>query len=911
MSELWRRLRWLFRRAQFERELDEELQHHLSLKNEQPGQQIPFGNTALLKEESRSMWTFTFWEQFAQDIRYAARTMANNRLFTAMAALSLALGIGANTAIYSYMDAIMLRSLPVAHPEQLVIVNWRAGANPPILRSLSGSTYDDAGGGEVSPAHPYPAYELLRDHNQVLSGFFGHFGPRPVNVVIDGQAGMAGGEYVTGDFFSTLGVVPAAGRLIGRDDDRAGAPPVAIVTHDYWTSRLDANPAVIGKTIRINGAAFTLAGVSAPGFFGVEPDSKPSVFLPLANIGLTDSTRLNWPALMHEGTFYWIKLMGRLKPGVSLAKAQAQLAGPYRGLIQSTVTKERERNNLPALWLQQGGAGLDSLRRRYSKPLWVLMAMAGLILSVACANLANLLLARAATRRREMAVRLSLGAGRLRVIRQLLTESIMLALLGGVAGVGVGALGIRFLGLLLNSGASDFPLQASLDWRVLAFTLAIALVTGILFGLAPAVQSTRVDVTPALKESRASAVRTRTRRFGIPFGLSHILVVSQIAISLLLVAGAGLFVRTLANLHSVNLGFNSENILLFSLDAGRAGYGIQGKPLYLGLRQRFLAVPGVTGATMTSVPMVAGTSDGTDVSIPGIPKPPEGQRGPNTSYTQVGPSFFETMQIPILVGRALNERDVQSTQKAAVVNEVFAGKYFAGVNPLGRHFGFGGGKRLVDVEIVGVAKNARYHSLKQEIPPVTYLSFMQAADNDSAQEMYFELRTAGDPLALANTVRQIVHQAAPLVPMARVTTQSRRIDATILQERIFAQLCSCFGALALIMACVGLYGTMAYAVARRTSEIGIRMALGAERRRIVWMVLSEVFALSAAGLVIGFAMVWETTAFLKSFLFGMKPNDPAVLATSIAVLIVAAIVAGYAPAWRASRIDPMTALRHE
>jgi macrolide transport system ATP-binding/permease protein len=370
-----------------------------------------------------------------------------------------------------------------------------------------------------------------------------------------------------------------------------------------------------------------------------------------------------------------------------------------------------------------------------------------------------------------------------------------------------------------------------------------------------------------------------------------------------------LFVRTLANLHSVNLGFNSDKILLFSLDAGRAGYGIQGKPLYLGLREQFLAVPGITGATMTSVPLVAGTSDMTGVSVPGIPKPPEGQRGPNTSDMEVGPSFFETMQIPILVGRALNERDVQSAQKAAVVNEVFAGKYFAGVNPIGRHFGFGGGK--VDVEIVGVAKNARYHSLKQEIPPVTYLSFMQAPEKDSAQEMYFELRTAGDPLALANTVRQIVHQAAPLVPMARVTTQSRRIDATILQERIFAQLCSCFGALALIMACVGLYGTMAYAVARRTSEIGIRMALGAERRRIVWMVLSEVFALSAAGLVIGFAMVWETTAFLKSFLFGMKPNDPAVLATSIAVLIVAAIVAGYAPAWRASRIDPMTALRHE
>ena len=582
----------------------------------------------------------------------------------------------------------------------------------------------------------------------------------------------------------------------------------------------------------------------------------------------------------------------------------------YGGFIQSTVTKERERGNLPALWLQEGGSGLDSMRRRYSKPLWVLMAMAGLILTIACANIASLLLARAATRRREVAVRLSLGAGRFRIVRQLLTESVMLALAGGLAGVGVAALGIRFLGLLLTNGTGDFTVQVGLDWRVLSFTLAVALITGVLFGLVPALQATRVQVAPALKESHASAVRVRTWRFGVPFALSHVLVVSQIAISLLLVAGAGLFVRTLANLHSVSLGFNSENILLFSLDAGKAGYQGAGFKAFLDcLRLRFLAIPGVTGATLTSLPLVAGGIDATDVTIPGIPIPAEGQSRPNTAYAEVGPSFFETLQIPVLVGRAINERDAQSTQAVAVVNEVFAQKYFAGESPVGRHFGFRDGS--IDLEIVGVAKNARYSSLKREIPPVAYLSFLQEPDQARAREMFFELRTSGNPLALANTVRQIVHQAAPLIPVADVTTQSRRIDGTILQERIFAELCSCFGVLALIMACVGLYGTMAYGVARRTSEIGIRMALGAERRRIVWMVLREVCALSAAGLVIGFAMVWETTAFVQSFLFAMKPNDPLVLGASVAILIAAAVAAGYAPAWRASRIDPMVALRHE
>ncbi|HTB10383.1 MAG TPA: ABC transporter permease [Bryobacteraceae bacterium] len=855
------------------------------------------------------MNTWHFWEPFTQDIRYAFRSMAGSKLFTSMAILSLALGIGANTAIYSFMDGVMLRALPVHRSEQLVILNWRAKSDAPVVHTHWGDNYDEPGGGKTSPNFPYPAFELLRDHNDVFSSLFGHVRGGRLNLVIDGNAELASGQYVTGGFFSGLGVPPAAGRLIDPDDDRLGAPSVAIITNDYWHTRFGASPSVIGKHIQINGTSFTIAGVSAPDFYGVSPDSKPSVFLPMANIGLTHPTD---GSMFSDGTYYWIELMGRLKSGVTLQQAQAQLAGPFHGFVESTATKDRERADLPSLWLQEGGSGVDSLRRQYSKPLWILMAMVGLILAVACFNIANLLLARTATRRREIALRLSLGAGRFRIVRQLMTESVVLAILGGIAGVGVAALCIRFLLLLLTNGNGNFSVNVRLDWRVLSFTLLIAIISGIFFGLAPALQSIRVDITPALKETRASEAHGKARRFGLRFGLSQALVVGQIGISLLLVAAAGLFVRTIANLHSVNLGFNAENILIFTLDATQAGYKDASlKQFYKELEQRFQAIPGVRNATSSDMPLVGGWSSSTSITVPGIPKPPEGQRGPNTSYALVGSTFFETMEIPIVAGRAIDKRDVEGAPLAAVVNQIFAEKYFHGQNPVGRHFTLGGTTNAADVEIVGIARTARYSSLKREIPPVTYLPWIQAPKSRQLREMIFELRASGDPLALTKTVRQIVHEVGPQVPVADITTQSRRIDQTISQERTFAQLCACFGALALLMACVGLYGTMAYAVARRTGEIGIRMALGATRGRVVRMILREVAVLSAFGLLAGLVAAYQTTVFLKSFLFGVKPNDPFAIGGSVAILIACALLAGYLPALRASRIDPMAALRNE
>lgn len=602
--------------------------------------------------------------------------------------------------------------------------------------------------------------------------------------------------------------------------------------------------------------------------------------------------------------FYWVDMMGRLRPGITLMQAQVELAARFHQFVLASAKNDKEPVNLPALWLEEGGSGMDALRRHYSKPLFVLMAMVAFILAIACANIANLLLARAAARRREMAVRLSLGASRLRVVRQLLTESLMLAVPGGILGLGVAAAGIRFLIWMLVSRREDLALRAGLDWHILAFTLAVALVTGILFGLAPAIQATRVDLTPALKESRASAPRRRGRRIG----LGQFLVVAQIALSLLLVLGAAIFVRTLANLHSVAIGFNTQKLLTFSLDASQAGYkGAELRAFYIRMDERFHAIPGVRAATVTDMPLVSNWTSSTGVTFPSTSKG-EGSRHSGTSVTSVGPRFFATMQLPVLLGRPIGSRDTDGAPLAAVVNEVFAKRFFPNESPIGQHFRLNGSK---DLTIVGVAKNARYSSLKHAIPPVVYLSYLQNVLKQPPRSMFFELRTAGNPLSLVQTVRKIVHEAAAQVPVTNIMTQTQRIDSTITQQRTFADLCTAFAFLALAIACVGLYGAMAYEVSRRTNEIGIRMALGAERWRIVWMVLREVLALALGGVAIGYLCAWFTLPVIKSFVFGIAPTDPSTTLLAMAILIAALVFAGYVPAMRASRIDPVAALRHE
>jgi len=924
MRALFRKLSWWLHRRRRERELDEELQFHLEEeRDEQRASGLPasqaawaarrdLGNLTLLREDARALWTWTALEQLAQDLRYGVRTMLKNRAFTALAALSLALGIGANTAIYSFMDSILLRSLPVSDPASLAVVKWRAkpfaygrramNGSEFVLRSISGSFYDDDAGGPTGFIFPFPAFERLQQVSEpVLSSIFGYFRAGKMNVIVKGAAELTIGQYVTGDFFRGLAVPPAAGRLIQTDDDRAGAPAVAVISRGYSERRFGGAANAAGQPILINNVPFTVVGVTPPEFFGVDPAAAPDVYLPLHSMLLFDAER----ASMFTGqNYYWLQIMGRLRPGVGLEQAEAALAPHFAQWVAPTASNDRERANLPVLRVAEGAGGLDTLRRQYSKPLYVLLAMVGLILAIACANTANLLLARATARRREIALRLSLGAGRFRVVRQLLTESVLLASLSGALGILIAIAGMRLLTALLANGQEGFTLRAELNWHVLVATLGLSVLCGLLFGLAPALESTRPALMPSLKD-RISWARTRHSGAFPRMSLTQTLVVAQIAISLLMLVAAGLFVRTLSNLHSIPLGFNRENVLLFELNAPQAGYTeSRAAAFYADLRRRLSAIPGVRQATLSHESLIrAGTSYGNSLTIDGRPAPP------NYRVLLTGPAFFTTMQIPMLRGRESDEGDRLAV---AVVNDIFASACCGGEAAIGRHVRLARqGQRPVDLEIVGVAAPARYGPLKFDVPAVIYLPYAPVAEAVRLRAMTYALRTDGDPLRYVSTVRHIVHEADGRIPVTNFKTQAADIDQTINQEIVFARLCTAFAILALVISCVGLYATMAYAVARRTNEIGIRMALGARRDVVIWMVLREVGVLAALGLAISVPIALGSSRLIESFLFNMKPNDPRALALAVGILVSAALLAGYGPARRAARVDPMIALRHE
>jgi macrolide transport system ATP-binding/permease protein len=922
MSALFRRFTWWLQRRRKEQELREELESHLAheaeerqadgLTEEQArwAARRDLGNVTLLREETRPLWTWTLLEQFAQDLRYALRTMATNKTFSALAILSLALGIGANTAIYSFMDAILVRSLPVPDPQSLVMLSWRTPRPEFHGSNRHDESYSDPNGGYIGGVFSYPAFELLRKNDAVFENVFGYQSPGRLTVTVRGQAELAATEYVSGEYFRGLGTLPAAGRLIAPDDDRAGAPAVAVISFALCQRRFGGPAEASGQTIQINNLPFTVIGVAPPEFFGADPEMAPDVYVPMhANLLLQAGDRPDSlarlrpdPARLYVDPNYdWVVPMARLRPGVTAAQAQAALAGPFFESARAANPKGRAEDTR-TLVVRQGAGGLDSLKRTYAKPLYLLLTLVGLILAIACANIANLLLARATTRRREIAVRLSIGAGRLRVVRQLLTESVVLALAGGALGVGFAVWGIRFLTLLLANGRENFTMRADVNWNVLAVTAVLSLLTGVLFGLAPALQSTRLDLMPALKESRTGEAR---RRGFLGLSLSRMLMVSQIAITLLILVAAGLFVRTLSNLASTQLGFNRENVLTFGLDARQAGH-IDPEIVEFceELRRQFSAIPGVRGATLSNHALIGEGTSATGVSVSGAtPKS-------SSSILTIGPSFFTTMQIPVVLGREIDERDRRGAPIVAVVNEEFARRNFGDRGALGAHLGLPRVCPQCDIEVVGVSANALYGDIKRQAPPTFYLAFGQGAWGP-VRRMVYELRTTGNPLASVSAVRDLVQRADGRLPLADVKTQTAWIDQTINQEITFARLCSAFALLALAIACVGLYATMSYNIARRTGEIGIRMALGAPRRRVVWMVLREVFMVAAIGLAISVPTALVASKVVESFLFAMKPNDPLALAGSVVSLVSAAILAGYLPARSASRIDPMIALRHE
>jgi predicted permease len=904
IPEFLRKLGYYFRRRRFEEELDEEMRHHLAMAG-----RARFGNATRWKEESRAMWTWTFLEQLVQDLRYAVRAMMNNRAFTALAVLSLALGIGANTAIFSFMDAILLRSLPVRDPGALVVLNWHAQAwgragriqQPSVVQRISGSINPDPRGGVASAIFPYPVFEILQKNDSAFTSLFGYapYGPQ-ANVKVSGQADVVGAEYVSGDYFRGLGVPPAAGRMLTDGDDRAGAPAVAVMSFAYSRKRFGDSPRAVGATVSIDSVPFTVVGVAPRDFFGVDPAASPDVYLPMhTSLLLAGQNRMpgSPEQVFLDQHFYWVQMMARLRPGVTPAQAEPALAPIFQEWVASTAANDKERANLPKLVLQPGRAGVDSLRRQYSKSLFLLMTLVALILAIACANLANLLLARATARRREIAVRLSIGAGRRRVIRQLLTESVLLASLGGALGILLAVWATRALTLLLANGRENFTLHAQLNWYVLAVAAALSVLTGILFGLVPAIQATRVEVVPALKGSPQD--RWSHFRF------SNSLVATQIAVSLLVLVAAGLFIRTLSNLQSIQVGFNRDNLLLFQLDARRAGHrDPEIEDFYRNLQTQFQAIPGVRNATLSNFSIMNGGRMGFPLGVHGEPTQSVG-------ILDVGPFFFSTMQIPIRAGQDIEDRG----RAVAVVDEQFAKAYFRGENPVGQDItapGLGPGHDQV-VEIVGVSASARYGDLPREgfrEMPVVYFLYDRVSFPPVSQ-MIFELRTAGNPLNYVNTVREIVRKSDPGVPVSGIKTEAAEIDERTNQEAIFAKLSTLFAILALAITWVGLYGTVSYNVARRTNEIGIRMALGAQRTGVIRMILREVLVTVFAGLAIGLPAALATSKYVGSFLYGMKPNDPPALTAAVATLVTAALLAGYAPARRASRVDPMAALRHE
>jgi predicted permease len=912
MRTFLRKLTWLWTRKQREAGLQEEFRFHLEAEAEERrssgaseeearfAARRALGNKMLLQEETRSAWGWVMMEQFLQDVRYALRAMSANKAFTALAVLSLALGIGANTAIFSFMDSILLRPLPVPDPQSLVTLAWHTPARSMHGTNMHDDSYNDPNGGFVGGFFSWEAFQLFRGNRSVFRSVFGYQGAGNLNLTFQGQAELAMTEYVSGEYFSALMTQPAMGRMISENDDRTGSPAVAVISYDLSESRFGGPGGATSQLIRLNNFPFTVIGVAPKGFIGADPDRVASVYIPMhANLLLKARDKSDPPEKYYTNSEYdWVVVMARLKHGITASQAQAALSGPFAELERRSKPKLRAEER-PTLVIKEAAHGLDGLRRRYAKPLYVLLGLVGLILAIACANIANLLLARAAARRREIAVRLSIGAGRFRVVRQLLTESVLLSALGGMLGIGVALWGIRALTLLLANGQENFTLRAELNWHVLAVVAGISVLTGLLYGMAPAFQAIRVDVMPALKESRAGEKHVRRFR---PLRLSRVLIVSQIAITLMILVAAGLFTRTLQNLESIQLGFNQDNLLTFSVNAAQAGHGEAELPQFYGnLRERFARIPGVLSATLSNHPLVNGGMSGTDFNVPG-------GGTPNSHVLAVGSDFFSTMQIPLLAGRGFSEQDRHGAALVAIVNEEFA-KAFGGGNPVGERISPKFGCAGCVIEIVGIAANARDGKLTEPLPPIVYMPFAQGVW--PLRGMTFELRTAGNPLTYDRAVREIVHQADDRLPISGMRTQHAVIESNINQEMMFARLCGAFALLALVISCVGLYATTSYNVARRSVEIGIRMALGAQPGRVVWMVLGEVVVLSAIGLAISVPCALSASKVVQSFLYDMKANDPGSLEAAAAILVATAIFAGYLPARNASRIDPKKAVRHE
>ena len=914
-ATVWvRRIRALFNRR-LDDELKDEIDLHIELRRRAliDGGMDPrdaeyearrmFGNVTTKREESRAVWTFPRLETIAQDIRYALRLLRRSPMFATIAVLSLGIGIGATTAVFTLIDAVLLRTLAVANPDELVILRWRSPATARMpATSLSGNfTSNDSGQSSTSFSLPtLRSVQAGAPRDVHVIGFAGYMA---FNVAIDGTSESADAQAVSGNYFETLGIVPAAGRLIGEADDRPGAEPVAVISHAYWRQRFGARTDVIGKVMAVNATPVTIVGVSPGNFRGTMQVGDS----PLVTVPLSLRAALERSPGYSEANNWWVLMMARLPGGTAEPAVRAALESSFR---QSAAEGNPALTtaDLPRLELVPGSRGQIEVRNSAREPLQIMAAIVGVVLLVSCGIVANLLLARGRARVREMAVRVAIGAPRARIIRQLLTEGLLLSALGSLCGLLVARWLAAALTPALSGSASAVDLDLSIDGRAIAFTAAVATICTVLSALLPALRASDVHLAGGLHEQ--ARTMTTGRRRGV---LANGLVAIQVALSVLLLSAAALLVRSVWNLRDVQAGFDPTNLLIFRLDPVRNGYSpVQARTLYARALEQLAALPGVRSATLLNIPLIgAGGARGL-AARPDAPTLELGTQAAREFFLAheahmltVGEDFFSTLGIPLRRGRTLSPSDVADAQPVAIVNEALARQLFGSEDAIGRSFKTDLSPKATIYEVVGVCADTKYTSLRRPSPPTAYFTYRQRIVNTPT----FAVKTTGDPLGVASAARETFRQLDPNLPLFAMRTQEAQIASSMRRERLMARLAGMLGAVTLLLAAIGVFGLLAGEVTRRTPEIGLRIALGAARTHVRWMVMRQSLGIVGVGLVLGIPAAIATSRVLTSLLFGLTPTDPGSLAAAALLMAAIGLGAAYLPARRASRVDPTVALR--